>query len=709
LKERLHNMKNLLTKQAVISFDIFDTLLTRKFSSPSDVFIFMEKQVQFETGGVFKNFAFIRRKAESLAIAHFKSQGINEVSLDDIYNEISELTGFSHVMIQTVKALELKMEAEALCIRPAGMELYKKAVSLHKDIVLISDMYLPKEFIEQQLMRFNITHYIKLFLSSEYREKKHDGELFNIFLTESGVNPASVLHIGDNPIGDISAAKKAGLNVHFIPKAVENYKGEGTVYDCEKTRSKSLTGKLIADSFYDMGKSEMSLEKLGFTAFGPMVAGFTAWLYREAKRDGVKVLYFCARDALIFKQAFEMMYPGEIKCEYLKISRHMSRLHDLKNRSTLLNMANEAIFATTIGDYLRYRFGLEDIPQDILEKHGITGVDFRIGGKFNREILLALLLDLEPLIYQTAARKVKHYARYVKAIKLGEEKSGIVDFGYAGTSQRFLSELTGAEITGYYYQTFAKILNVIENPDLVRSYNSGFITGAGDDFISKNRFILETLICSPEDSFKHLEPEGKSRSRFNFVHFVSSHDEARKGVVSQLHDAALDFISRLKQREPNLRNFALDCVTAQTTLQNYLKDPVRPELFAGVAFEDLYGPQVPRFIFPPLTEVKTIAPSQVLWKTGLEAWLKATPTPKPLILVKSPPLAPITIDEQGRVIEPSPTFIGRILLDTEQRLIKKQVTDNKFIKYSHNRNGFFEDTQIKAAQVYYKFIGRKLG
>lgn len=702
-------MKNVLSKYAVISFDIFDTLLTRKFLSPSDVFIFMEKQVQFETGGEFKNFAFIRRKAESQAVAHFKSQGINEISLDDIYSEMSELTGFSHVMIQKVKTLELKMEAEALCIRPAGIELYKKAVSLYKDIVLISDMYLPKAFIEQQLARFNITHYIKLFLSSEYHEKKHDGELFKIFLTESGVNPTSVLHIGDNPIGDISAGKKAGLNVHLIPKAIENFKGEGTVYDCEKTRAKSLVGKLIADNFYDKGKSEMSLDKLGFIAFGPLIAGFTSWLYHEAKRDGMKVLYFCARDALLFKQAFELMYPGEIKCEYLKISRHISRLHDLKNRSTLLAMANEAIFATTIGDYLRYRFGLEDIPQDILAKHGLTGTEFRIGGKFNRQTLFALLLDLEPLIYQTAARKIKNYARYIKAIKLGEKKSGIVDFGYAGTSQRFLSELTGAKITGYYYQTFAKILNVIENPDLVRSYNSNFTSSVDEGFIAKNRFILEALICSSEDSFKHLEPEGKSHSRFSFMYFINSHDETRKEVVSQLHEAALKFIAHLKQREPNLTNFAIDSITAQSGLQSYLKEPINPELFAGVVFEDLYGPQVPRYIFPPLNEIKSIPPSQVLWKIGLDTWLKDDPKPTPLVLVKSNPKPPITLDEQGRVVHPIPTFIGRILLDTEHRLVKKQVNNSKFIKYSHNRNGFFEDTQIKAAQVYYKLIGRKLG
>jgi predicted HAD superfamily hydrolase len=697
-------MKELLNKHAIISFDIFDTLLTRKFTSPSDVFIHMENAVTRLSKGMFRNFAYIRRKAEQEVISHYKSQGINEINIDEIYYEINILTGYPQELLEEIKALELQAEHEALLPRKAGTAIYKKALAMHKDIVLISDMYLPQSFIEAQLERFGITRYVKLYLSSTYREKKHDGALFKIFLDESGLDPNSILHVGDNPHGDIEQAKKHGITPYFIPKAVENYKNP--VFDKEKTRSKSLTAKLIADSYYDEGKPPMKAELLGFSAFGPLIANFTAWLYKEAMREGVTRLYFCSRDSLIFKEAFEIMYPGEITCEYLKISRHIAKLHDLKSRPNLLFMANEPIFSTTIGDYLNYRFGLEktDIPLKILEKHGINSLDFRIGGKFNRETLLALLIELEPLIYKTCERKTKHYARYLKAIKMGDGKSGIVDFGYAGTSQRFLSEITSTEIHGFYYQTFAKILNVIDDNSTIHSYNSPYLAGNGDDFISKNRFILETLICSPEDSFKHVEPQGKSRSRFDFVHFESSHDEARKNLVSQLHESALHFVSELKSRENNLTNFALDSITAEHSLQQYLANPVNPEIFAGVAFEDLYGPQVPRYIFPPLSDAKTMNQSQILWKAGHEVWLKSQAKP----ISKAPAKKSVTLTQTGHIIEPEPTFIGKILLQTEEKLVKQQVTPNKFIKYSTNRIGFFEDTQIKAAKVYYRLIGRKI-
>ena len=138
----LDGIKGALLKPRVkaVSFDIFDTLLVRPALSPSDLFALVGKRA-----GLACNFPQIRREAE-LAAREGRAAGREEVSLDDIYRVLEKALGDS-ALCSRLKQAELDVEADYLYPRKAVREIYAAVLATGKEIIISSDMYLPKDFI----------------------------------------------------------------------------------------------------------------------------------------------------------------------------------------------------------------------------------------------------------------------------------------------------------------------------------------------------------------------------------------------------------------------------------------------------------------------------------------------------------------------------------------------------------------------------------
>ena len=127
-----------------ISFDIFDTAIYRIVKRPHDIFRLIEQQ-----SGI-KNFFKNRKKASKTTRQKNKERGIIEITLDEIYQTLGEIdTTLSEEKLYSLKQLE--METEILACRPNTeiLNLFNELKRKKKKIVFTSDMYLPKETIEQ--------------------------------------------------------------------------------------------------------------------------------------------------------------------------------------------------------------------------------------------------------------------------------------------------------------------------------------------------------------------------------------------------------------------------------------------------------------------------------------------------------------------------------------------------------------------------------
>lgn len=188
----------ILRKYKNISFDIFDTLIERDVSDPSDIFTLVEN----ETGE--PDFRIKRIQAEKIARNKSLSK---EVNIDDIYCEYNAERESS----ENLKDVELKLEAEHIHVKKSMIAFYERCMAENKNVFLVSDMYLKAKFIDDLLKKCDIYGYKKLYVSCEYKKNKVTSELFNTLLKDEGIMKNDIVHFGDSPKADLVGAWKAGI------------------------------------------------------------------------------------------------------------------------------------------------------------------------------------------------------------------------------------------------------------------------------------------------------------------------------------------------------------------------------------------------------------------------------------------------------------------------------------------------------------------
>lgn len=107
----IDDLMKLLSGYDVISFDIFDTLITRCLPKPNDVFQLVEL-ILTDEGKSEVGFAEAREQAEKNAnfIRGYPS-------FDEIYDELKNLCNLSEEEIKKIKQTEFRIELELLVAR----------------------------------------------------------------------------------------------------------------------------------------------------------------------------------------------------------------------------------------------------------------------------------------------------------------------------------------------------------------------------------------------------------------------------------------------------------------------------------------------------------------------------------------------------------------------------------------------------------------
>jgi predicted HAD superfamily hydrolase len=141
-----------LLQYDVISFDIFDTLLLRPFTKPTDLFLTLSPHYNIP------NFSTERINAEKRARRNqYLNEGHYEVNIFDIYEELSKSTGIN---LEQGVYLELEKEKQYCYPNPYMKRVFDMLLENQKRIILISDMYYP-ESLMKKYMSVVITIFLK--------------------------------------------------------------------------------------------------------------------------------------------------------------------------------------------------------------------------------------------------------------------------------------------------------------------------------------------------------------------------------------------------------------------------------------------------------------------------------------------------------------------------------------------------------------------
>ena len=313
----------------VHSFDVFDTCLTREVAAPSDVFFFVAQKA-FDKLGIpanrarIEDFVAARISAESTARRQTAQE---DVSLGEIWRRLIQTMGWPQDKL--LDQCELDAEEELLSPILVIREQVLAAREQGPKIVFVSDMYLPSEFIERQLIKHGfMVSGDAIYVSGDIGKAKSTGNLFRHLLANENVCAAEVWHTGNNHHSDYVVPLNLGMRAdHFSDSqfgGVEKQLVEWRPLNGEKwlhTAGKLRAGRLGSKT--DI--STIAAAKLVHSFIGPFLCLFSYWLLARAKRDGVATLYFASRDARLLwsvcRALASLRHKLKVDCRYLQISR----------------------------------------------------------------------------------------------------------------------------------------------------------------------------------------------------------------------------------------------------------------------------------------------------------------------------------------------------------------------------------------------------
>lgn len=316
------------------SFDVFDTLITRKVAEPKGIFALMQNilcrdEIYSDVPERLReNFYELRINAEELARVSNSAKGVDEVTLDEIYLALGTSGNFKADVLKRLSDLEYQMELENVVGIPKNIERLKELLHKGERVVLISDMYLSVEQIRGLLVACDsIFHDITLYVSSEVKRRKVNANLYWVVCESENVSCDDWIHIGNDSFQDIYIPQSIGIKTeHYEPYALLDFENAFIEKNNDSVMFQLSIGvsRLLrkGQKDYDMGCS----------IAGPILLSYAKWIVRECMEKNIRRLYFIARDGYILKALVDCIIREnamDISTKYIYGSRKAWRMPSL--------------------------------------------------------------------------------------------------------------------------------------------------------------------------------------------------------------------------------------------------------------------------------------------------------------------------------------------------------------------------------------------
>ena len=315
------------------SFDVFDTLISRTVLQPRGIFFAVRSHMEQHGGfpaGFVRSYPDIRVWVEKDVREYIKkTTQIRESERVEIYfSEIFErMAGIYHLsdeQVELLKNWELEEELSNSIPLPDQIETLKELHRNGETVVLISDMYLPADFIRRLLVKADpVFADIPLYVSSEYGIQKTSGKLFlEVYKSfEPTYNFGKWVHYGDSPNGDIKASRKLAINSRRI-KVPELSAMEKELVSSMDNYDAFLVSALQARlrQTYPYHSADFVID---FVAL--IMVPYVDYVLMDALERGFQTLYFVSRDGYHLKRIADEVIKAknyQIKTKYIYGSRH---------------------------------------------------------------------------------------------------------------------------------------------------------------------------------------------------------------------------------------------------------------------------------------------------------------------------------------------------------------------------------------------------
>lgn len=430
LEEKYKNFLN-DTNIKAISFDIFDTLFFRQCDLPETIFKLVggEEIVlsHYDSVGAFVEY---RKEAEKKARQNKDKN--EDITLIEIYDMLDLPSGLK----SQIMALELKHEMGQLVVNPQLQRWIDMAKDVHKEVVLISDMYLSQIEIEEIALSKlpNRNKISKIFMSSDYKKTKATGNLFREVAHDLSLDHHQLLHIGDNKRSDFVIPRNLGIhalyygfdeNIHEINKLEAGY-----------VKTNLFNGADIRRLSCILNPYEEDLQQFFFNTgsfiFGPLMWEFCHWMHSKVSNLQLEQLYFIMREGGIFQKYYLMLYP-ETETKLLYASRK-STLAIILDASDIGSVNFSMFRGFTIEDlYKSFFLAIEDVG---IKKNRFVLCEDAKNILLDKSTLFEKVIDDLERRSKNIGKQItiqkKLLSKYLEFLEINKT-SAFVDFGARGT------------------------------------------------------------------------------------------------------------------------------------------------------------------------------------------------------------------------------------------------------------------------------------
>jgi predicted HAD superfamily hydrolase len=463
------------------TFDIFDTVLVRLVGLPSDVFLLVARRAKVLGVLDISEAAFQNLRVNSEEAAR-ESFGSCEITIDDIYEEVGYRLGLP-VDLERLKNIEMEVETSLWRVVPKAVGLISERRQRGDRIGFISDMYLPKALIAKFLKAANVLLDADLlWVSSSEGVTKRTGALFKLIRAQVGVDWVNWRHFGDNSVSDYDVPTRLGIKAeHFRDSVLTQH--EWSLRELEQQDELPLSclvgaSRLLRLTEPTQGSELAAQSRIAREFAAPILYSYVRWILQEAINQGIKKVWFVARDGqIMMKIARQLISNFQLNLEigYLYATRQ------------LLHLASLEVVDDRALDWITGGAGV--LPIDaVLQRVGLTVEDVR--GELvryglptekslswaNMPILRSFFGDplVASKIQSRAAQSRADLIRYYQDCNLaGLEKFVIADVGWRGNVLLSLSKLIGMSAARQHTYLY---FGLYSRPTELQSFNmKGFL------------------------------------------------------------------------------------------------------------------------------------------------------------------------------------------------------------------------------------------
>lgn len=478
------DLLRMINEHKVVSIDLFDTLIMRQVTFPSDVFDVIECRLR-EQGITIEDFSGKRLEAEKYL------SKTTAPTLNDIYRYMIATYSITEITADELRELEWKVDQALIVPRRDMCAFIADIFYGGKEVYIVSDTFYTKRELEEILKKWDITFYTDIYASCEYGVSKSQG-LFQKLKEQ--IFGRSCIHIGDDIFADVECAEKYGISACQIYSGLELLEKLGYLGlwdNITDLSSKIKAGMFVSKLFnspFQFETEERKIEvktayEIGYLFFAPIIRDFLIWFDRQVKDHDLQNIWFCARDGYLLKKIYDQ-WKGNTSSIYFLTSRTAAIRAGVETKEDLKRI-EQMKFSGTLQENLERRFGL-------------------LVGTKGEDILSGMLLDFSEEILDKAALDRENYKAYIRRLDVKKGDIAFFDFVAKGTSQQYIERLVEEHLKGLYFLRLGE-KDLEKKIDILSFYENEEIEGS---VIFNDYYILETILTSFMPSVTGFDEQG---------------------------------------------------------------------------------------------------------------------------------------------------------------------------------------------------------